>query len=115
MLHRLGESNELEFCIQSGEKNPTWTRDHLRRDCARSQITWWRARRRACHGHLPKRTRNSVASRRGRRRQVVAARAERIPAAEATRKRRLARRGKAHREFCRQGVAAPQEEAPGFI
>src|ERR1700726_236670 len=115
MLRRLGESDELEFRIPAGEKNPPWTRDYLRRDCARAQITRWRTRRRACHGRLPKRTRNSVASRRGRRRQITPARAARFLAAEAARKRGLAHLGKAHREFCRAAVAARQEEAPGLI
>src|ERR1700730_6252864 len=115
MLHRLGESDELEFRIPVGEKNPPWTRDYLRRDCASAQIARWRTRRRACHGRLPKRSRNPVASRGGRRRQITPPRAARFLAAEAARKRRLARRGKAHREFCHAAVAARQEEAPGLI
>src|SRR5712664_2410829 len=67
MLYRSGEFDELECGIHAGEKNPARTRHHLRRDCASTEIERWRAHRWTRHGCLPKRTRNPVASRRGRR------------------------------------------------
>src|SRR6266436_2006138 len=115
MLYGSGEFDELEFGIQTGEKNTAWTRHHVRCDCASAEIARWRAHRRTRHGCLPKRTRNPMASRRGCRGQVAAARAERVPATETARNRGPARRGKTHREFSSPAVATGQDETPALI
>src|SRR6266403_4540934 len=115
MLYRSGEFDELESGIHAGEKNPSRTRHHLRRDRASTEIERWRAHRWTRHGCLPKRARNPVASRRGRRGPVAAARAERVLATETARNRGPARRGKTHREFSSPAVATGQEETPALV
>src|SRR5882762_4169859 len=115
MLYRSGEFDELECGIHAGEENPARTRHHLRRDCASTEIERWRAHRWTRHGCLPQWTRIPLASRRGRRGPVAAARAERVPATETARNRGSARCGKTHREFSSPAVATGQQETPALI
>jgi hypothetical protein len=84
---RKGHSNVLGSRLSPRETNSSRAGFILRRHCSTSASAGWRAQRRPRYGRYSLWTRNSLASRGGRRRQTPYPRAARFAAAQTTRKR----------------------------